>query len=316
MFDHSPGRTDTWDGYTYGYSDLGPFGGDAMYSLFSGKFSSANGIVNGSPVCAEATNTGNFYASNPTYVCNPKLDTLLNAQNQASTLDGYNAATFAAFNYYGRIAGDIPTYSPGMRTAALTAAADVVQASVGGYNNPWTLLNAHQSGRIGGNTLYAFGGGDPTTLRYGQASETTSLNPFTASTPWEFQLISEVYDTLLAGNPVNPTQIFCWMCNTFTTSVDNSGNEHFRIEMRQDLRWHDGAILDARDVAFSLLALRDVSAVGLGGGIVPSILLTVNVLSNTTVDIVFRGQSVTNPVFLESMILPRHLWQCDLVQEN
>jgi hypothetical protein len=104
------------------------------------------------------------------------------------------------------------------------------------------------------------------------------------------------------------------MCNTFIQSTDSNGNEHFLVQLRQNLRWHDGIILDAKDVAFSLLSLRDLSSTA--GYNLLGTLKTVNVLSNTTLDIIFNGQSLNYPVFLESFIIPRHLWQCDLVPQN
>src|SRR5438445_10445409 len=68
------------------------------------------------------------------------------------------------------------------------------------------------------------------------------------------------------------------------------------------------------DVAFTLLSLSDLAYTA-GYNLVGK-LQSVNVLSNTTLDVVFNGQSINYPVFLEAFIIPRHLWECDLVAEN
>jgi hypothetical protein len=309
VFNNEPGHTDDWDSYTYGYSEAGPYGGDALFALYSSQFASPN-----AGVCGPTAAGGDINTPNTTYLCNPKLDALLKTQSNSATLSSYTTNTLAAMNFIGQLAGDMVSYSPGTRIAALTSVGGLVNAKGFGYNAAVDELNVFKNNYTPSNAIYAFGGGDATTLRYGQASGTTHLNVFTAATVWEFQTIGQIYDTLLSSNPIQPTQVFSWMADTFTVSVDGTGNTHFLVQLRQNLRFHDGSTVDAKDVAFSLLALRDLAPTA--GGALSGLLLSATVLSNTTVDIVFSGQSVLYPVDLEAFIIPRRLWQCDLVPQN
>ncbi len=317
VFFDQPGQIDDWDGYTYGYLEQGPFGGDALFGLYHSSQSAAtlssppvgNGLPGG-PVCNGAL--GSEEPNNPTFMCNPVLDSLLNAQSASKTIDQYNAATLAAMDYIGRIANDVPAYSPGIRTIALSSVAGLVNARASGFNNVFTLLNARQDPSYTPvNPTYAFGGGDPTTLRYGQASPPSVLNIFNAQTTWDFQALGEIYDTLFSANPVNPTQIFCWMCDSYTQSVDSSGNTHFLITLRQNLRWQDGVRVDAKDVAFSLLAFKYLGFNGGGSGIFGTPVRAIMDLSSTRLEVVFNGQSPFLTSFLEQFIVPRHIWECD-----
>src|SRR5262249_32866729 len=63
--------------------------------------------------------------------------------------------------------------------------------------------------------------------------------------------------------------------------------------------------------AFSLLAFRDIGQFGEGGGIILNQLKYVTVLSATTFDVVFSGQSPFLPLLLEQFVVPRHVWECD-----
>jgi ABC-type transport system substrate-binding protein len=308
VFNNEAGHVDDWEAYTFGYSEAGPYGGDALFGLYLSKFSAITGP------CAGAT--GDVISTpNPTFLCNPKLDALLTTQSNSATLATYNTNTLAAMNLIGQLASDLVTYSPGLRVAALTSVGGLVNTRGVAYNSAQNPLNVHKNvAYTPVNPIYAFGGGDATTLRFGQASATTSENVFSASTVWEFTMLNEVYDTLFSANPDKPIQVFCWMCDTYTVSVDGVGNTHFLVQLRQNLRFHDGSAVDARDVAFSLLALRDLAPTA--GGALSGLLKSVTVLSNTTLDIVFLGQSVLYPVDLEAFIIPRRLWQCDLVPQN
>jgi len=98
------------------------------------------------------------------------------------------------------------------------------------------------------------------------------------------------------------------MCNTYTQSVDAQGNTHFLVQLRQNLRWHDGVALNSSDVKFTLLNFRDVPAAVLQGNV--ELLQTVTILSATQLDIKMQGQSISHIVNLAGVpIIPRHLWE-------
>lgn len=300
VFFDQAGQVDDWDAYTYGYSEGGPFAGDALFSLYHSSFTSVNGPCTGA--------TGGDEPSNPTFLCDTTTDGLLQTQATSATLATYNAATLAAMNRIGQIANDLVSYSPGLRIAALTSVGGLVNAKGFAYNSAINFnLVRKNNAYTPANGIYAFGGGDATTVRYGQASDTSQLNIFNAQTVWEAQLLGEVYDTLYSANPDKPDQIFCWMCNSVDTAFPG-GNTQYTIHLRQNLRWHDGTPLDAADVAFSFLALRDLSPVF--GGALQGLLLSTKVLSDRQLTITFTGQSILYPVDLETFIIPRHIWQC------
>jgi len=243
---------------------------------------------------------------NAQFTCYPALDAATSAAATAPDVATFTTATVNAFNAFGQAAIDIPVFTAAIRIAALRSADGIVNALGFSYTNAATMQFAHKGTYTPSNSAYAFGGGDPNTLRWGQASGTSQLNVFNVQTVWEFNVLGEVYDTLFSLNPVAPGQVFCWMCESFSTSVDGSGNQHFLVELRQNLRWQDGAVIDAKDVKFSLLNLRDFSA-NAGGALFN--LLGVTVLSNTTLDISFIGQSISYPVDLAAFIIPRHIWE-------
>src|SRR3989441_2208228 len=288
------GPIDDWDSYSYGYILSGPFP-DHLSSLYNSQFATnyCGGQQNGEP-------------SNPSFVCIPQLDLYIKAAGQTNDVNVFRSDTLAAFNVLGSHAVEIPSYSFATQTVALSSVAGLVDQKGIGYPNTWTMLNGHQGTYTPLNPLYTFGGGDPTTMRYGQASPPFELNVFNAQSDIEFRVLSEIYDTLLINSPVEPGKFLCWMCNTYSETVDSAGNTHFLVELRQTLKWHDGAALDAYDVKFSLLNLRDFSYFG---GLLSGVLRSVQVLSPSTLDIVFTGQSISFPYFLTTFIIPRHLWE-------
>jgi len=95
--------------------------------------------------------------------------------------------------------------------------------------------------------------------------------------------------------------------NYLTPTIDSSGNTHFVVQLRQNLRWQDGAVLDSKDIKFSLLNFRDQAPV-LGYG--AANVVDVKIISPTTLDIIMRGQSPFHLTNLATVpIIPRHLWQ-------
>src|SRR5207245_4137333 len=69
VFDDSSGFVNDWDMYTFGYGLATPFGSTGWPSTLSSSGSSINGR------CAGATAT-NQRPGNPTFVCNPTLDSI------------------------------------------------------------------------------------------------------------------------------------------------------------------------------------------------------------------------------------------------
>jgi hypothetical protein len=282
--------------YTYGYGLGSPYP-DHLFGLYNG--SQASNFCGGPHQQVEP--------NNDQFVCNPTLD----ASTKATSLS-LDPATFKvnarqAFIDWGNAAVDLPVFDSKLRTVALKSVAGLVNAVGIGYNNANTLQFASQNTAFTPqNPKYAFGGGVSDTLRYGQASGTTSVDLYNSQTVWEFQLANQVYDTLFSVNPVAPTQAFCWMCDSYTTFQDGAGNEHFVVELRQNLKWQDGVPVTSNDVAFSFLTARDFST-NWGGALFN--LLDANVVDSRTVDISYLGSSISYPIFNSLQIMPQHIWQ-------
>jgi len=316
---------DDWSIYTYGYTLGGPYGGDALFPLLfgqgTGSPSSSNLASNGgvsypsntvnppnnaSP-CSEGT--AGDQPSVATFVCNPTLDSMLLLQT--STLDQTKTASYteAIYTFYGRLVIQMDTVVQGCSGAALREVGGLTNQLGFCYNNAYNILNAHKGSFTAASSKYHFGNGDSTTLRYGNATPTDQLNPFNAQSVWEFQLIGEIYDTLIAGSPVHPDQLYSWMADNYQISTDGAGNEHILIELRQDLRWHDGLTVTASDVAFSLMSLRDLGPTS--GGSLFGVLNHVTVFNKTLLDLVFNGQSAFFLPDSGVIIIPGHIWECN-----
>lgn len=298
VFASSPdGATDDWDLYTFGWSLPGPFP-DHLRALYGSVFASdqCGGRTNG-----ETLNYG--------FLCIPSFDSFIDAASQTPDIATFKTNTLSAFNEFGKHAGNIPIFARGIRVAALRSIAGVVNARGASYPNSWTLLNArNDTSYTPANPLYKFGGGS-NIIRWGQRQGTSQLNPFKAETVWEFNVLGEVYDTLFAASPIQPANIICWMCDNYTPSVDpQTGNSHFLVELRQNLRWQDGVALNASDIKFTLLNMRDVPS----ASIFPNVqqVLAVKILKSSLLDITMQGQSISHLVNLAGVpIIPRHLWE-------
>jgi hypothetical protein len=288
--------TDDWDMYTMGWSLLGPFP-DHLHSLYDSMSASdqCGGVQNGN-----ALNYG--------FICIPSFDTYADAAAQTPSISVFKSDTLAALNEFGKRVADIPVYARGIRIAALRSLAGSVNLRGASYPNFWTILNGHNdTSYTPANSLYKFGGGI-NEIRWGQKQGTNELNIFNSLTLWEGNVLSEVYDTVLATSPVQPANVLCWMCNSFSTSIDGQGNTHILISLRQNVRWQDGVPMNASDVKFSYLNFRDVPAANIVANV--QLLLGVTILSPYFVDVKMQGQSISHLVNLAGVpIIPRHLWE-------
>ncbi len=290
------GPTDDWDMYTFGWNLGGPFP-DHLRPLYGSTFASdqCGGQQDG-----QTLNYG--------FLCVPSFDPYADAAAQTPAINVFKAQTLAAFDEMGKHVANIPVFALGIRIAALKSMAGLVNQRGQSYSNYWTALDGHNNtAYVPTNSLYKFGGGS-NTIRWGQKQGTSQLNVFNANTLWEANVIGEIYDPLLQSSPVEPANVFCWMCDTYSTSVDAQGNSHFLIELRQDLRWQDGVALNASDVKFSLLNMRDVPAADFSANV--ALLQGVTVFGPLLLDIKMQGQSISHLINLAGVpIIPRHIWE-------
>jgi hypothetical protein len=167
-----------------------------------------------------------------------------------------------------------------------------INDSVTGLPNYFTWLNAYSPSAPTSNTI-----------RQGFKETTRSASPYIASTVWDTYIVAEVYDSLFAANPLNPSQIFNWMtlcyagtgsgCSviseTNSTVETQSGYEPpphtiltYHFTLNPSVYFQDGRPVTAYDVAFSYLSM-----VGSGAFLstVASTMTGVTVLGPHTFDI-------------------------------
>jgi len=314
---------DDWDMYTYGYQLPGPYP-DHMHGLYNsqGATTYCGGLQSVEP-------------NDPQFVCLPSIDAATAAASTAPCVKGsttgsafqgigsrpndaniycttasgnkidFNTATTASFNDWGANAVDLPVFAQEVRTAALRSEGGLVNQLGQGYYTP-SLTFAGQSSYTPSNSLYRFGGGDPTKLRWGQLQGTSEFNIFQAQSVWEFQAIGQIYDVLTTNSPVQPGNVFCWMCANYQTSTDSAGNEHFLVELRQNLRFQDGSPVTAWDVKFTYQNFRDAAPATVGGNFFN--MLNIKVLDSTHLDVAWLGASISYPLFMGNYVIPAKYW--------
>jgi len=316
-------QMNNWNLYTGGYS-LGTTP-DHLYSIYYSQFAST--------LCGGVFTT---FPSEFDYYCNPAFDADVHAGEFSTSLTNSvglfsNAAVIAT-----QTGMTVPIYSKIDQFVALngwnfqpsTASSLVSVLGHGLQAGFWSLLNMRQTpGYTPTSNLYVPGGGNPNLIRRAFSQPTDNLSPFQALTVWDFEIISQVYDSMLQLNPLtggsnqqlidwmtsshsstySPTEVSCVgpPSNPVTICVTGTTTETWHL--RTDLFFHDGTRVTAADVAYTILAYRDV----------PSSLLQSNVatvasavaLDSSTVQVKLQNQSPFYEINIGSLpILPKHLW--------
>ncbi len=301
VFRTSPATTD-WHLYTGGWR-LGPFW-DHLFALYDSKF--ASNLCGGKK---------SQFAQNYEFICIPELDAQVEATIAASSFTQSAAAALNALDIFGRHVATIPVYSPAGRMVYRAGWTGVVNQLGVGTANPFTLLNMRPDGSDPGVPAI------PDTIRWGFKQGTSKLNLFHSQTLWEFLILNEIYDSMLASNPRNAGQLMDWMTIKHSQYVNPTSaqigynrpagsNTTIRFVLRNNLVWQDGVPLTAQDVKFSILNYRDVPSANL----LPSVSLVVDVTAVTSriVDVHIAGTSIFNELNIGLLpVIPKHLWDVD-----
>ena len=114
--------------------------------------------------------------------------------------------------------------------------------------------------------------GTPGLLRRGFSQDTTDISPFTYNTAWEADIAFTVFDSMLELNPATgggSSQFIDWGTTSHTSTYDSAADVTTQIwHLRNDWKFQDGNTVGADDVAYTILAMRDVPAVNLQGAVV------------------------------------------------
>ncbi len=88
----------------------------------------------------------------------------------------------------------------------------------------FTYLNAHANPNFTpSNGAYACGGGNDDIVRVGESQSTGNLSPFFATSSWDFNVLNELFDSMLQVNPetVGPgLQTYDWMTTSHSSNFN------------------------------------------------------------------------------------------------
>jgi hypothetical protein len=314
---------DTWNLYTGGYflRDVP----DQFYTIMHSKF--AGKPCGGIP---------DQFINNYYFHCDPAYDTQSAAGQFSSTLSQANSffANAATIGY--RTVMDIPVYSSMAQFAALNAwswQGTTHSSLVAGTGNGWgagspgaffSLANM----RCNPSSVPVFssdqcGGGTPNLIRRGLSEDINLLNPFLATTARDFDVINEVFDTMLKVNPLTGggnSQVIDWMTTTHTSTFNPGeiscvpggscvvGTTTQIWHLRNDLSFHDGVRVTADDVVYTMIADRDVPSAEFQPNVAS--VASAIALDSSTVEVKLQHQSYFYQLDIGLLpILPAHVWK-------
>jgi hypothetical protein len=270
----------SWGMYTAGFASVYPFD-SSLYFEYNSRFVSGISSIHPPAGSCSAQSVPTFSASNYMYLCNPAYDNMTSRMEFApcitasgdplpgSTSNGPGgncsstsqlsavSAGVQAENLFGQGAYTIPIFTTSQQYGYLKGWSRAINNEGQGIPNYFTWLNAY-------NPTPA----QPGTIRQGFKQPTRSLNPYIASTVWDFYIIGNIYDSLDVANPLSNGQILNWMGNS-AIQLRNSDLGYnapantvssFRFSLRSDLFWHDGRQVTPWDVKYTILTLQATGA--------------------------------------------------------
>src|SRR2546427_2782946 len=249
------------------------------------------------------------------------------------------SAGYQAEDYFGKHAFTIPVWTGNDVQARLSnwplggSSPGFITAFGGGYSasaSIWEWLDAYSS-------TPAVAG----TVRQGFLTTVDSLNPFDASTLWDFYVLSNIYDSLFVQNPqcdntpgplhsgpgpcASVVQVIDWMttshnflcypggpaCTSTTLGYGNSTyfantSADLRLTLNRSNHWQDGGPVTAWDVKYSFMNLN---ATGAFQATSLSNVAHINVIDEFTLDLNLKAKGPFTELFLGGVtIIPGHVW--------
>jgi len=205
---------------------------------------------------------------------------------------------------YGSGSFSIPMFSiTGAQFAYLSNWQRVINDNGSGIPNFFTWLNAYSP-----NPAVA------QTVRQGFSEMPTTLNPFIAETPQDFNILRNIYDSLYRPDPSDSSQILDWMTlnHVFVpnTSLSYSPPPGTTVSVRNTLTpeifWQDGTEVTVFDIAFSYLSLL---AFGSFQSRALEPVTGITILSRTQFDLNLRNAgALTNLSIGFPTIIPGRYW--------
>jgi hypothetical protein len=271
---HDP---NAWAIYTGGYS-LTPTP-DHLYALFNSQFTGG--------LCAGPAGVSQNYH----LWCNPQYDTDSNAAEFSSggsittalfnrvAIDGFNAGmdvpVYSRIDQFVELNGW--NYQQCTGTVCGNKQSSIVNTLGAGTQTAfYSLLNMRQvPGYVAGQAIFNPGGGNPNLIRRGFSQDTSFLSPYIASTVWEFEVIAQIFDSMLATNPLtggSNAQIIDWGTTSHSSTFSAQTGLTTQVwHLRNDLKFQDGNPVTANDVAYTIISYRDVPSQAFASNTAPVI---------------------------------------------
>ena len=188
---------------------------------------------------------------------NPELDKVLEDLYYAADLKAARTAADKAQLILAREMPYVPLYSrpyiDAFNKTQVTGYVDMNGFGAASYNNPWTLLNIRRVDRFG----KAIEGG---TIRWALSEEPKNLNPITASSAYEQEVLSKVFDGLTTSHPDTledmPWMAEKWDIGSWDVEPGKKGTT-VTWYVRKGIKWSDGMPFTAEDVKFTIDYLKE-----------------------------------------------------------
>jgi len=114
----------------------------------------------------------------------------------------------------------------------------------------WSAFNVRKKGTD-------FGG----TWKLGFKSDIEKMNPFDSTWYWDWMVLGEVYDTMVASNPLKPLELLPWMAASWSRDTweyaPGKSAPVLTFKLVDGIKWHDGNPFTSKDVKFTIEYLRD-----------------------------------------------------------
>jgi ABC-type transport system substrate-binding protein len=341
-----------WNLYTGGFS-LGTTP-DQLYSLHTSQF--ASNLCGG---------TASTLPNNYVLYCDPAYDTQAQAGEFASdvsvTVTAFQAAAtigatrgdvipvYAGVNGYSALNSwsrqDCGTPSPG-GTHPIIGPCSVTDASLvsvlghGFESGSGDLLNMRPApGYVPSNPLFYASGCNPAAgceqnlIRRSIAQPTRNMTPWTFTTTWDAEPLTQIYDRLLFVDPnsgglcqpAGTAHCLDWMTggqggsvigHKIVTNSPIIGQTTVDFSLRSDLYFHDGVPVTPHDVCFSILSYRDAPSASflpsVSNVVSCQVALPCSVICSTGANdaiVVVNGVSPFTELNLGRVfIVPEHVW--------
>jgi len=174
------------------------------------------------------------------------LDRVLEKLRWAPDRETADKAARRAQKMLSEITPWIPIYSRYMVTAVRDGWKGIIETERTTADNIWTLINMEP------------GNGGDRPIMWCLQEEPRSLNPFSTSSVYDWQVLGLVYDSLIAIDPEDLEDI-PWLARSWEVETTGSGSTaktRLTFALRSGIRWHDGVLFTSRDVRKSLEFLK------------------------------------------------------------